>query len=103
MHCSNCDRLVPAERLDWNDQTEVRSWGGDDDLRMGPFEWKSQPTISYYRRVRKCPSCEELMHTAEVDEARVRELARLREEVASLRQQQEAARAQARELARILE
>lgn len=83
--CESCERFQSADRLDWNDLTEERQWGSDDDLGMGMYNWKSEPLIRYYRRVRRCSGCNELVKTAELDETALAELARLREEVRALR------------------
>ena len=111
IHCPNCGVLAPAarlnwdeltDRLNWDELTEERIWGEGDDLDMGPHYWKGQPQIHYFRRVRRCSSCDELIRTAEVDERLVAELARLRIEVQELRERTERAAIAAKELQSLL-
>jgi hypothetical protein len=87
IHCPHCDQLAPAARLDWDELAEERLWGGGDDLHMGPHVWKSEPPTYYFRRVRRCSRCNELIHTAEVDESLIPELVRLRATVGLLRKE----------------
>ena len=95
IQCPHCDTLAPAGRLDWNELTEAREWsGGEDYLDMGPHFWNTTPPLHYFRRVRRCSACDELIHTAEVEEDVLGELSRLREEVRELRERHRKAIAQ---------
>jgi hypothetical protein len=38
MHCSHCDELAPATRLNWDELTDQRSWVGGRDLNKGAWE-----------------------------------------------------------------
>jgi hypothetical protein len=87
IYCPHCKRLAPATRLTWDDITEERIWGEGDGLEMGPYVYQSNPKIHYFRRVRKCSNCGELIRTAEVDERLLRELAELRTKLAQLKEE----------------
>lgn len=71
----------------------------NDNIATGSLE---SGGVNYFRRVRFCTECRMQLETVELDEARLWELLRLRDEVARLREQHEAAAAHAGALAAIL-
>ena len=63
---------------------EKRQWRAErrkahKELAMGPYVWNIDPPVYYYRRIRRCSSCEEIYATAEVDEDLISELDELRD------------------------
>src|SRR5688500_11177503 len=81
IYCFRCRAVVPAKRMTWDTMHLAIS----DDLSMGPFK---EDGVDYFRRLRVCTRCEMELPTVEVGEEHLRELLRLRQEVAALREQQ---------------
>jgi hypothetical protein len=85
IYCPNCGQFTVATRLNWNELPGAREEASARELQMGPHSWAEE--IHYFRRVRRCSECGELLNTAEVDEKLISELSRLRKMFRALREE----------------